>query len=138
MTLQEWLLVVLTASELALLFLVVIFFSRLRKSEELLSALQQNQDGLLAKLSQNARLEQELMESFGERQAELTRLDDTLEERSRELRKLLKQAEEFTRSPEFLRQLILTGHKKGQSAKALAKSTGLSQDEVELILEQAK
>jgi len=137
MTLQEWLLIILTGSELALLMLVLLFFSRLRKSEELLTALQQNQAGLVAKLDQSARLERELMESFEDRQNELLALDSKLHTRSEELSKLLKVAEEYTRSPEFLRQVILTGQKKGLSAKALSKATGLSQDEVELILDQA-
>jgi hypothetical protein len=138
MSLQDWLLIILTGSELALLFLVVFFFARLRKSEELLTALRESQSGLLAKLDQNARLEQEMVESFEDRQVALARLDAKLESRREELEKLLKQASEFTRSPDFLRQLILTGHRKGQSTKALAKATGLSQDEVELILEEVK
>ena len=50
--------------------------------------------------------------------------------------KLVRKAEECSRSPEFLRQIILNGSKRGQSALALAKSTGLSLDEVELILAQ--
>ena len=138
MTLRDWLLIILTGSELALLFLVVFFFARLRKSEELLTALRESQVGLLNKLDQNARMEQEMMESFEQRQLALSRLDNKLESRREELEKLLKQASEFIRSPDFLRQLILTGHKKGQSAKTLAKTTGLSQDEVELILDQVK
>ncbi|GAB6038855.1 hypothetical protein JCM15519_34140 [Fundidesulfovibrio butyratiphilus] len=136
MPLHEWLLFVLTASELVLLLLVVVFFARLRKSEDLLTNLRANQAGLITKLEQNARLERELVESFEERQAELLALDDKLQKRREELTQLLSQAEEYTRSPEFLRHVILTGHKKGQPVKALARATGLSVDEVELILDQ--
>lgn len=130
------LVIFLTVSELALLLLVVLFFSRLRRSEELLSKLQKNQDALLKKLDFNAKLEQELVGSFQRRQAELAELDQQLEERSRQLEKLVRKAEEITRSPEFLRQIILNGTRRGQSPQALAKATGLSLDEVQLILAQ--
>ena len=55
-----------------------------------------------------------------------------------EMRRLLEQAETFTKSPQFLRQTILSGFKRGHSIQALAQSTGLSEDEVELILDQPK
>ena len=126
----------LTVSELALLLLVVLFFSRLRRSEDLLSKLQKNQDSLLKKLDFNAKLEQELVGSFHRRQADLAELDQQLEERSKQLEKLVRKAEEITRSPEFLRQIILNGTRRGQSPQALAKATGLSLDEVQLILAQ--
>jgi len=74
--------------------------------------------------------------SFQRRQAELAELDQQLEERSRQLEKLVRKAEEFTRSPEFLRQIIVNGTRRGQSPQALAKATGLSLDEVQLILAQ--
>ena len=86
------------------------------------------------KLDFNAKLEQELVGSFQRRQAELAELDQKLEERSRQLEKLVRKAEEFTRSPDFLRQVIVNGARRGQSPQALAKATGLSLDEVELIL----
>jgi hypothetical protein len=54
------------------------------------------------------------------------------------MRRLLEQAETFTKSPQFLRQTILSGSKRGLSVQALAQSTGLSTDEVELILDQSK
>ena len=130
------LIIFLTVSELALLLLVVLFFSRLRRSEDLLSKLQKNQDSLLKKLDFNAKLEQELVGSFHRRQADLAELDQQLEERSKQLEKLVRKAEEITRSPEFLRQIILNGTRRGQSPQALAKATGLSLDEVQLILAQ--
>lgn len=136
MTAYSTLVVFLTLCELALLLLVVLFFSRLRRSEDLLAKLQRNQDSLLKKLDFNARLEKELVSSFQSRQAELAELDQQLEQRRQELEKLVKKAEEFARSPEFLRQIILTGAKRGQSAPALAKATGLALDEVEIILAQ--
>ncbi|MGE4536746.1 MAG: hypothetical protein AB7D37_06695 [Desulfovibrio sp.] len=132
------LVIFLTVCELALLLLVVLFFSRLRRSEDLLAKMQKNQDGLLKKLDFNARLEQELVGSFRQRQAELAELDQKLEQRRGELEKLVKKAEECIRSPEFLRQIILNGSRRGQSPMALAKATGLSREEVELILAQEK
>lgn len=134
---EQFLTLFLTVSELALIVLVVVFFSRLRRSEGLLHKMQQNQEQLLEKLRVNAQLEQELVASFKRRQAELLSLDEQLEERRKELERLVRQAREVSSSPHFLRQVILTGHKKGQSIAALAKSTGLSPDEVRLILEQA-
>jgi len=131
------LVIFLTVCELVLLLLVVLFFSRLRRSEDLLAKLQKNQDGLLKKIDFNARLEQELVSSFQQRQAELAELDQKLEERRAELESLVKKAEEYSRSPEFLRQIIVNGARRGQSTHALAKATGLALDEVELILAQS-
>lgn len=130
------LVIFLTVCELALLLLVVLFFSRLRRSEDLLAKLQKNQDALLKKLDFNAKLEQELVGSFARRQAELAELDQKLEERRAQLEKLVKKAKEYSRSPDFLRQIIVNGSKRGQSPQALAKATGLSLDEVEVILAQ--
>jgi uncharacterized protein HemX len=132
------LVIFLTVCELALLLLVVLFFSRLRRSEELLAKLQKNQDSLLKKLDFNAKLEQELVGSFERRQVELAELDQKLEERRKDLEKLIKKAKEYSRSPDFLRQIIINGTRRGQSPQALAKATGLSLDEVELILAQNK
>lgn len=130
------LVIFLTICELALLLLVVLFFSRLRRSEDLLAKLQKNQDALLKKIDFNARLEHELVTSFQQRQAELAVLDQKMEERRTELANLVKKAEEYTRSPDFLRQIIVNGARRGQSSQALAKATGLALDEVELILAQ--
>lgn len=138
MSLQEWLLIILTGSELLLLLLVVGFFSRLRRSEDMLNALQNNQAELMGKLQKSAALEQELLDSFEERQKALVRLEDKLAIREKELSRLVRQAEEMSRSPDFLRQVVVAGLKKGQSARELAKTTGLSQDEVELIIAQTK
>jgi uncharacterized protein HemX len=137
-SLQEWLLILLTGSELVLLILVVGFFARLRRSEDMLSSLQNNQAELMGKLQKSAQLEQELLESFEDRQRALMRLEDKLAVREKELSKLLRQAEEISRSPDFLRQVVVAGIKKGQSARELAKATGLSQDEVALIISLAK
>ena len=138
MSLQEWLLILLTGSELVLLLLVVGFFARLRRSEDMLASLQENQAQLMLKLHKSAQLEQELLDSFEERQKALMRLEDKLVMREKELSKLLKQAEDVTRSPDLQRQAVLAGLKKGQSAKEIAKSVGLTQDEVELIVAQAR
>lgn len=134
---SDWILALFSLIEMALLSVVIFFFLRLRKSEVLLSQLQSRQAELLNKLTFNAQLEQELVGTFEKRQAELIKLDSELEERSRTLGRLLRQADELCRSPQFLRQVILSGQTQGKSAEALAKSTGLSVEEVEIILEQA-
>jgi len=135
---QEWLLVILTGSELLLLILVVGFFARLRRSEDMLQALQNNQAELMGKLQKSAQVEQELLESFEDRQRALMRLEERLVAREKDLSKLVQQAEEVSRSPDFLRQVVLGGLKKGQTARELAKATGISLDEVELIISQTR
>ncbi|HMM37365.1 MAG TPA: hypothetical protein PKB11_01285 [Desulfovibrio sp.] len=131
------LLVLVSLAELALLSVVIVFFLRLRKSEALVHGLQSRQGELLRKLQVNAQLERELVDSFRGRQEELARLDQLLEERTRQLSDLVKQAEGFTRSPRFLRQVILAGHGEGKPTPSLARATGLSVEEVELIISQA-
>lgn len=129
-------LLLLSLAEIILFVMLLRFFRRLRKSEELLTKLKDGQQSLLDKLMANARLEQELMESFTTRQNELHILNSQLQERADTLQTLLEQAEAVSRSPQFLRELILTGAKKGRTPAQLAKATGLSLDEVELILEE--
>jgi uncharacterized protein HemX len=131
-----WIILVLSLLEVALLAGVVMFFLRLRRSEQLLATLQQNQKKFLAKIDKNADIEQQMLSSFAQRQEELVRLDSQLGEREKQVRNLLQQAEALSQSPQFLRQVILSGHRKGRSLKSLAQATGLSSEEVELILEQ--
>lgn len=126
-----------TALELLLLCVVVAFFLRLRKSEALISSLQARQEEFLNKLHFNAQLENELVRSFQQRQERLAELDSQLETQAQRLEKLLAKAREFSKSPSFLRQIILSGHKEGATPQDLARSTGLSLEEVELILDQA-
>ena len=104
--------------------------------ETLLNTLQGNQESLLARIEMNARLEREIVATFAQRQAELRSLDEKLEERAQELRRLLEQAEGICRSPQFLREIILNGRRKGLSSRQIARNAGLSVDEVELILAQ--
>lgn len=137
MQLSFWVIALLSIAELFLFILILVFFSRLRRSEELLMKLRQGQDGLLKSLHQNEQLEKELVESFARRQEELRHLDRRLEERIETMKKLLEQAENISRSPQFLRELILTGTRQGRTPAHLAKATGLSVDEVELILSEA-
>lgn len=122
--------------ELILLGGAMVFYVRLRHSETLLNTLQDNQQSLLARIEMNARLEREIVATFAQRQAELRELDSKLEARARDLRRLLEQAEGITRSPQFLREVILNGRRKGQSSRQIARNAGLSVDEVELILAQ--
>ena len=122
---------------MVLLGAILFFFLRLRRSEDLMHSLQANQELLLARLQTNAELERDLVATFAQRQAELRVLDQKLEERATELRRLLGQAEGIVRSPQFLRELILNQRSKGMSARQIAKNAGLTVDEVELILAQS-
>lgn len=133
-----WILAASTLVEILLLVLALFFFLKLKKSELLVRGLQDRQQEFLNRLDANARLEKEIVGTFAKRQDELATLEEKLRYRSVELRRLLEQAENFTKSPQFLRQTILSGFKRGQSAQALAQATGLSVDEVELILDQPK
>ena len=135
---QTAILILLSVVELVLFILLIRFFSRLRRSEDLLTKLRDGQESLLDKLRANAELERELMHSFKVRQTELRLITEKMEERSAELARLVEQAEAVSRSPQFLRELIIAGKKKGRSPQQLAKATGLSIDEVELILLQAE
>ena len=135
--LSLWAVILFTVAELVLLGAILFFFLRLKKSENLMHNLQANQELLLARLQHNAELEKELVATFAQRQAELRILDQRLEERAEELRRLLGQAEGIVRSPQFLRELILNQRSRGASAKQIAKNAGLTVDEVELILAQS-
>ncbi|NCD25514.1 MAG: hypothetical protein EOL86_07980 [Deltaproteobacteria bacterium] len=138
MQIPFWILAISTLLELGLLSLAVLFFIKLRKSESLLQTLQDRQHEFLQRLDFNARLENELVNTFAKRQEELAALEEKLQHRALEMRRLLEQADTFTKSPQFLRQTILSGYRRGQSARALAQATGLSVDEVELIIDQLK
>jgi uncharacterized protein HemX len=138
MNIPSWILIVSTLVEVLLLVLAGFLFVKLKKSENLIHILQDRQQEFLRKLDFNARLEQEIVDSFTKRQEELAALEEKLQYRAVEMRRLLEQAETFTKSPQFLRQTILSGSKRGLSVQALAQSTGLSTDEVELILDQSK
>lgn len=133
---QLGLFILVSVMELLTLCGVLFFYLRLRNSERLLNTLQGNQQDLLARIEMNARLEKEIVATFAQRQAELRNLDEKLEQRAQSLRRLLEQAEGITRSPQFLRELILNGQRKGLSARQIARNAGLSVDEVELILSQ--
>ena len=127
-------LLAVTAAELLLLILVLLFFMRLRRSGQILSALQANQDDLLDRMLRNAELEQEMVATFSQRQEQLAQLNARMEERIASLRRLLEQAEGITRSPHFLREVILNCRRKGQSVEVIARKTGLARDEIELVL----
>lgn len=133
---QLWILIAISLAEFVLFFMLLRFFARLRKSEQFLVELSQGQQSLMDKLRANAELERELMQTFATRQAGLQHLNDEIESKAAELSALLEQAESVSRSPQFLRELILSGRKKGRTPSQLAKATGLSLDEVELILAQ--
>ncbi|MBU1248585.1 MAG: hypothetical protein KKB70_07805 [Proteobacteria bacterium] len=136
MNLTTLLLVFFSITELVLLAVVLLFFFRLRKSEQLLSKLSQGQTEFMNKLRFNAQMEQEMIETFAKRQKELINLDEVMEKRADELSRLVKQAEKLLDSPALKRELILTGHRQGKGPLQLAKATGLTLEEVELIIDQ--
>lgn len=129
-----WIIGVITIAETILIVMVFLFFLRLRRSEAILAQLQSNQEHVLESIYRNAALEQALVDSFSQRQEQLIILNKGLEERIRILQKLIDQAANISRSPQFLREVILAGKKKGQTPVQIARSTGLAVDEVELIL----
>ncbi len=131
-----FLLIFFSLTEIILLVAIIIFFMRLKKSESLLNQLQSKQEEFINKLHFNAQLESEIISTFEQRQLELAQLDQLLDNKAKKLKKILSQAEEFSRSPQFLRQIIITGHKEGKPVSRLAKATGLSTEEVELIIDQ--
>lgn len=131
------LLILFTSSEIVLLAVVIIFFLRLKKSETLLSGLQTRQEEFIKRLQFNTQLENELVSTFEQRQQELVALNNEIEKRAAELKKLVNLANEYSKSPQFMREIILNGHRAGKSAAQLAKSTGLGLEEIELIIDQA-
>lgn len=137
MTLPLWIIAIVTVAESVLVALVLVFFLRLRRSEASLSELQANQERMLDRIRQNAALEQELVDTFAQRQEQLIIVNEHLEERIEMLKRLLDQAEGICRSPQFLRELILNGRRKGQTPAQIARTTGLTVDEVEIILVQS-
>ncbi|HDQ40174.1 MAG TPA: hypothetical protein ENN39_04005 [Desulfonatronum sp.] len=133
-----WIILGLSLLEAVLLAGVIVFFLRLRRSEQLLAKLQHNQREFLKKIEKNAELEKQLLENFAGRQTDLLHLESQLTDRENQLRALLQQAEGLIQSPSFLRHIILSGHRKGKSALDLAQATGLSVEEVKIILEQVE
>lgn len=136
MQISTLLLVLFSLTELVLLCVVVAFFLRLKRSEVLLDKLGRGQAEFMNKLRFNAQLEQEMVETFTKRQQELLALDEVLEKRAKELSALVSQAEKYLDSPAIKRQTILDGHRKGRSPLELAKATGLTLEEVEVIVDQ--
>ncbi len=134
--LSFWVLLLFAVVELLLLGAILFFFLRLRRSESLMQNLQANQELLLARLQHNAELERELVATFAQRQAELRALDQKIQDRVGELQRLVSQAEGISRSPQFLRELILNQRSRGISPRQIAKNAGITVDEVELILAQ--
>ena len=131
------LIILFTLSEVVLLGVVITFFLRLRKSETLLSGLHAKQEEFLKRLQFNTQLENELVATFEQRQQELVALNSQLETKAAELKKLVKLANEYAKSPQFMREIIIQGHRSGKTPMQLAKSTGLALEEVELIIDQS-
>jgi len=131
------LLILFTVSEIILLVIVILFFLRLKKSEALLSGLQVKQEEFIKRLQFNTQLENELVATFEQRQQELVTLNQEIETKAAELKKLVDMASDYCKSPQFMREIIIKGHRAGKSPLQLAKSTGLSLEEVELIIDQA-
>ena len=138
MTINYFVLVALCLVEMLLLIMVLIFFVRLRRSQSLLNKLQSRQEEFLNRLDFNAALEQQMLATFEQRQKELTALDQALCVRSRELEELIVKADKIIRSPQSMKNIVLSGYRQGRSISELAKATGMSVDEVELIIKSAK
>lgn len=134
---SDLLLIFFTVSEIILLAVVIMFFLRLKKSETLLSGLQANQEEFIKRLQFNTQLENELVATFEQRQQELVVLNEGLEKRAAELQKLIDQADNYCKSPQFMREIIIKGHRAGKSPAQMARKTGLSLEEVEMIIDQA-
>jgi len=134
---SNMLIILFTVSEVVLLVIVILFFLRLKKSETLLSGLQANHDEFIKRLQFNTQLENELVATFEQRQQELVALNVELEKKAAQLQKLVNQANEYSKSPQFMRELIIKGHRAGKSPVQLAKSSGLGLEEIELIIDQA-
>lgn len=130
----QWAFILLSCLEVVLLALVIVFFQRLKRSESVLNALQDKQQNLLNKLDFNARLEEQLMDTFRQRQDELINLAEDIERKSDELRELIKQAESISHSPRTKRQAVLNAYRRGMKPRDIARSMNLSVDEVELML----
>ena len=137
MDISNAMLLFLTLSELSLLAVTIAFFLRLRKSEALVSSLQAKQEEFINRLHFNAQLEHELVGTFEHRQRQLVAVNDQMEQRAKELESLIEKAHEFSKSPQFLRQIVMDGHRDGKSFATLAKITGLGIEEVELIVDQS-
>jgi len=138
MSLLQWALLSIGMLEMVLLATIVVLFIRLRRSETLFVQLRQNQKELLDKLQFNSQLEQQLVTSFTKRQKELSELDEKLQSRADELRALVDQAKKYSDSPRLVRQVVLSGHDRGEKKQVLAKQTGLSLEEVDWIIDQSR
>ena len=132
----EFLLILCAGLELLFICVVFFLFFKVKKSQEFLLALREKQKEILDKLRFNEELEKQLIESFKLRQKELVYLDKKLKEKIEELKRLIKCAEDISSSPQLLKEAVLRGYRKGISVKELCKHTGLSEEEIELIIDQ--
>jgi hypothetical protein len=101
-----------------------------------MNELTKKHDQMLSKIKFNAELEQELLSSFTTRQQELVELDQELGARAADLKKLINEAKSMSKSPDLIRRVIAEGRRQGKTTHEIARSTGLSVEEVELIIEQ--
>ena len=134
---SDLLIILFSVSEVVLLVVVILFFLRLKKSETLLSGIQANQDEFIKRLQFNTQLESELVATFEQRQQELVALNNQLEKKAAELKRLVDLANEYCKSPQFMREIIIQGHRTGKTPAQMAKSSGLSLEEIELIIDQS-
>ena len=134
---SDLLIILFSVSEVVLLVVVILFFLRLKKSETLLSGIQANQDEFIKRLQFNTQLESELVATFEQRQQELVALNNQLEKKAAELKRLVNLANEYCKSPQFMREIIIQGHRTGKTPAQMAKSSGLSLEEIELIIDQS-
>lgn len=134
MTINYLVLIALSLVEVVLLVLLLVFFFRLRRSQALLNKLQSRQEEFLNRIDFNSELEHQMLVTFEQRQQELAALDQALTERTKELEDLIVKADKIVRSPQSMKNVILSGYRQGRTIPQLAKATGLAVDEIELIL----
>lgn len=133
---MTWLVIALfvfSCVELALFAGLVIFYKKVKASENLVANLYKNHHTFLQMLNTNSSLEQEFEKSFAEHIDTLKILDVETVKRIVQLEQLLSRAEAVIQSPELLRETILHGLRQGIPKETLAHKTGASIQEVEII-----
>ncbi|MDE7469404.1 MAG: hypothetical protein K2M30_03855 [Desulfovibrionaceae bacterium] len=126
-------LVFFSCVEIALFFALVLFYKKVKTSENLVANLYKNQHTFLQMLNENSSFEQEFEKSFAQHIEHLRALDRETRKRIERLESLLSHADTFIQSPAVLRETILQGLRQGISKERLAHTTGISIQEVEII-----
>ena len=126
-------LVFFSCVEIALFLALVLFYKKVKTSENLVANLYKNQHTFLQMLNENSSFEQEFEKSFAQHIEHLRALDRETRKRIERLENLLSHADTVIQSPAVLRETILQGLRQGISKERLAHTTGISIQEVEII-----